>query len=192
MDPPRLETGLLGQAAEDQERARPGERAALRVEEELRPVPAVEVGPASREVAPQGFDRLAPHGNDPFLPALSDRPDEALVEIHPRTVEPDGLADPQTRAVEELDERSVTKGARRRPDRGVDQALGFPRRERAGKAADSPWKVELGGGILRGRADQGEMAEQRAQRGDTAGDRRGREASRSKLRDPPLELLRRR
>ena len=40
MHPLRLEPGLLGQAAQDQERARAGERAAVRVEEELGAVTA--------------------------------------------------------------------------------------------------------------------------------------------------------
>ena len=48
VDALRLEAGLLGEAAQDQEGAGAGQRAALRVEEELGPVAAVEVGAAAR------------------------------------------------------------------------------------------------------------------------------------------------
>jgi hypothetical protein len=47
----RVEAGLLRPAPEDQERARAGERAALRVQEELGTVAAVQVRPASGQVA---------------------------------------------------------------------------------------------------------------------------------------------
>ena len=52
MDALGLEAGPLGEAAQDQEGSRARERPALRVQEELRPVAAVEVGAAVREVAP--------------------------------------------------------------------------------------------------------------------------------------------
>jgi hypothetical protein len=45
-----LEPGALGESPEDQEGARPGEGAAAGVEEELRPVPAVEERPPVREI----------------------------------------------------------------------------------------------------------------------------------------------
>src|SRR5512146_418142 len=51
VDAARLQPGLLGEPAQDQEGACPGQRAALRVQEELGPVPRVEVGPSAREVA---------------------------------------------------------------------------------------------------------------------------------------------
>src|SRR5690348_15300564 len=53
VDARRVEAGLLGQLPQDQERAGAGERAALRVQEQLRPVARVEERPAAREVAPQ-------------------------------------------------------------------------------------------------------------------------------------------
>ena len=59
MDTPRIETGPLGQAAQDQEGPGAGERTALRVQEQLRPVAAVEVRPAACEVAAHGLRRLA-------------------------------------------------------------------------------------------------------------------------------------
>ena len=58
---------LRGELAQDQERARAGERPALRVEEELRPVAAVEVRAAAREVAPHGVRGSAADGHDPLL-----------------------------------------------------------------------------------------------------------------------------
>ena len=45
MDALRLEAGLLGEAAQDQEGAGAGERPAVRVQEELGAVSAVEVRP---------------------------------------------------------------------------------------------------------------------------------------------------
>src|SRR5688500_14679144 len=59
VDSLRLEPGLLGEAAQDQEGAGAGERPAARVQEELGPVAAVEVGAAERDVAAQRFDRGA-------------------------------------------------------------------------------------------------------------------------------------
>jgi hypothetical protein len=47
----RVEAGLFRPAPEDQERARAGERAALRVQEELGTVAAVQVRPPSGQVA---------------------------------------------------------------------------------------------------------------------------------------------
>ena len=47
VDPTGLEPCALGQLAKDQECAGAGERAAARVEEQLRPVAPVEIGPAS-------------------------------------------------------------------------------------------------------------------------------------------------
>ena len=52
MDALGLEAGFRGEPAEDQERAGARESAALRVQEQLRPVAAVEMRPASREVPP--------------------------------------------------------------------------------------------------------------------------------------------
>ena len=44
MDPLGLEPGLLGQTAQHQEHSGAGQAAALGIEEELRPVAAIEVG----------------------------------------------------------------------------------------------------------------------------------------------------
>ena len=47
MDTPGLEAGTRRETSQNEERARPGERAALRVQEELRPVPQVKVRAAA-------------------------------------------------------------------------------------------------------------------------------------------------
>src|SRR4051794_38439638 len=126
----RFEAGFLRELAEDEER--PGARkcAALRVQEELGPVPLVEKRTAVREVAPEGIDRLPADRDDPLLRALADRADDPVLEIDARTLEADRLADAKSCSVEELDERAVAHGARRRASSGVDQPLRLPGRER--------------------------------------------------------------
>src|SRR6266516_3859609 len=121
MDALGLETGFPGEPAEDQEGARPGECPALRVEEDLRPVPSVEMRPAACEVASEGLDRFSADRNDPFLRALADAADESLFEIDGRALEADGFADAQACSVEELDERTVAQRTRRRARRSIDQ-----------------------------------------------------------------------
>jgi len=59
VDAGRVEAGLRGAASEDEECAGARERAAARVEKELRAVAAVEVRPTAREVAAHGVRRLA-------------------------------------------------------------------------------------------------------------------------------------
>ncbi len=73
MDAPRLEARLLGEAPQDQERAGAGQRAALGVQEELRPVPPVEVRPPAGEVAAERLDRRAADRHDALLAALAER-----------------------------------------------------------------------------------------------------------------------
>ena len=51
VDALRIEACLLGELPQDQERARPRQRAAAGVQEELRAVARVEERPAAREVA---------------------------------------------------------------------------------------------------------------------------------------------
>ena len=123
----RVEPGFLGQLAQDQERARAGERAAAGVQEELGPVAAVEVRPAAREVAPQGLGGVPADGHDALLAALADHAHEPVVQVDARLVEADRLGDAQAGAVEQLDERLVAERARLRPGRGVDQPLRLAR-----------------------------------------------------------------
>src|SRR5690242_10440848 len=130
VDARRLEPGRARQTAEDQEGAGPRQPAALRVEEQLRPVALVEVRAPARQVAADGVDRLTPDRHDALLRALADAADDSLLEVHGGALESDGLADAQAGAVEELDERPVAEGARRRTHRGLDQPLGLARGER--------------------------------------------------------------
>src|SRR5581483_6232229 len=106
------------------------ERTALRVQEELGSVAAVEVRPAAREVAAQRLGCGPPDRDDPLLAPLADAADEALVQVDAGALEPDGLADSQTGAVQELDEGGVAEGAGRCAGGPFDQPLCFARRQR--------------------------------------------------------------
>src|SRR3954447_4152406 len=123
VDSLRVEAGLLGELAQDQEGAGPRQRPAARVQEQLRPVPRVEERTAAREVAPQRVGCRAPERDDALLAALADTADEPLLEVDAALLEADGLADAQPRAVEELNERGVAERARRGAGRRVDQPL---------------------------------------------------------------------
>src|SRR5438105_1233403 len=69
VDALRVEPCLRRQLAEDQERSGACQRAAAGIQEELGPVPAVEIGAATREVATKRFGGLAPDRDDAFLVA---------------------------------------------------------------------------------------------------------------------------
>jgi hypothetical protein len=122
-----LEARFASEPTENQERAGPCQGASLGVQEELRPVAPVEMRPAAREVAAESLDGLPADRDNPLLAALADGPDETLVQVDARFVEPDRLADPQAGAVEELDKCPVAERARRRPRRGLDQPLRLAR-----------------------------------------------------------------
>ena len=114
MDSFRLESCFRRELAQDQKGAGAREPAALRVEEELRSVPHVQEWASPSQVTPQCLRGLAADRDDPLLRALADAPDDACVEVDARLLQTDGLADPQARAVEKLDECSVAERARRR------------------------------------------------------------------------------
>ncbi len=84
----RIEPRLRGQAPEDEEGAGPGQRAALRVEEKLRAVPAIQEGPSPGEVAAHGLDAFASERDDPLLVPLAEAPNDAVVQVDPAAVEP--------------------------------------------------------------------------------------------------------
>jgi hypothetical protein len=107
VDPLGLEPGLRSQPAQDQERACPREGAAAGVQEEVGPVAAVEVGSPARQIAAYRLGGAAADRDDPLLPALADAADEPSVEVDGPLLEAHRLADPEARAVEELDERAV-------------------------------------------------------------------------------------
>ena len=134
----RVEAGLGGEAPQDQERSGAGERAALRVQEELGPVARVEVRAAAGEVAPQRLDGRASERDDALLVALAGDADEAVVEVDARLVEADRLGDAEAGAVEQLDQRPVAQRARRRAGRGLDQPLDLAGRQRARQGARPP------------------------------------------------------
>ena len=119
----RIEPRLRGQATEDEEGAGPGQRAALRVEEKLRAVPAIQERPSPGEVPAHGLDAFASERDDPLLVPLAEAPNDAVVQVDPAAVEPHRLADPEPGSVEELDQGAVAERSWSRPVRRLDQAL---------------------------------------------------------------------
>ena len=92
MDAPRLEPGALRQAAEDQEGPGPGQRASLRVQEQVGTVPAVQEGAAVGEVTAQRVGGVAADGDDALLVALARAGDEPAFQVDVRLAEADRLA----------------------------------------------------------------------------------------------------
>jgi hypothetical protein len=171
-----LEARATGEAPQDQEGAGAGEAAALRVEEELRAVPLVEVGAPVGEVAPERLDRVPADRDDALLVALAGAADEPSLEVDAGTVETDGFAHAEARAVEQFDQRPVAHHPGRRARGGLDQALGLRGRERAWELAPPTRKLERGGRAVGAQRRAGQSAEERAARPPRAGDRRGGEA----------------
>src|SRR6266700_3618251 len=91
MDSLRFEPGFPGETAQDEERTRARERPTLRIEEELWPVSAVEVGTAAGQVAAERIHCLTAHGDQALLSALADAADDAVVEVDRGPVEATGL-----------------------------------------------------------------------------------------------------
>ena len=131
----RLEAGPVGQLAEDEERAGARERPAARVQEQLRAVATIKVRAAEREVAADGFCGRAPERHEALLATLAEHAHDALLDRDAALLEPGRLGDTEAGAVEELHERAVAEGARRRSDSGVDEPLGLGRRECARQRA---------------------------------------------------------
>jgi hypothetical protein len=166
----RIETRFRGEATEDEEGAGPGQGAALRVEEKLRAVPAIEERPAPGEVSAHGLDAFASERDDPLLVSLAEAPHDAVVQVDPAAVEPDGLADPEPGSVEELDEGPVAECPRSRPISRLDQALDLAGRERAGEARAAPREVELGRRVVLSAAEEDEVVVEGARRCGPPGD----------------------
>ena len=120
-----LEPRLLGDPAQDQERSRPGQRSAARVQEQIGPMPDVQVRPAEREVAANRLGCGPPERHDPLLVALADHAHDAGVDVDRRPSEPDCLGDTKPCSVHQLDERAVAQRTRCCSVRGLHQALGF-------------------------------------------------------------------
>ena len=104
---PGLETGSIRELAEDQERAGARQRTAPGIEEELGPIPAVEVRTAEREVSPHRLRGRPSERDQALLVSLAEDADHSLVEGDAALLEPDRLGDAQAGSVEELDERTV-------------------------------------------------------------------------------------
>ena len=129
------------------EGARTGERPALRVQEDLRPVALVQVRPPAREVAPERLDGLAPDRDDPLLRALAEGPHDAVVEVDGATLEAHRL---DTRSPAPY---SSSTSARSRRSRGatrgrLDEPLGLGGRQRPREAAGAARRGERGGRVL--------------------------------------------
>jgi len=84
VDPARVEPCFCGQFAEDQEGARPRERAASGVQKQLGAVPHVQEWAATRQVPPKRLRGLAADWHDTLFPALAGHADEPAVEIDAR------------------------------------------------------------------------------------------------------------
>ena len=119
------EPGPEGEAPHDHERARASERPALSVKEQLRPVPAVEVGSSEGHVPGDRVGRGPSERNDALPVAFADATDEARVEVDGGQVEADGLADSESGAVEQLAEGTVAERARVVAAGCLEQALGL-------------------------------------------------------------------
>ena len=171
-----LEPRLPGEPAQDQERAGPGEGAALRVQEELRSGAAVEVRAAAGEVAAQRLDGVAADRHDALLVALADAADEPLVEVDAGALEADRLAHAEAARRRAARRARVAERARRRAGGRLDQPLRLGGGERPRQLAAAARKLELRGGVVGARAEQHLVREEGAHGGDPARDRRGREA----------------
>ena len=130
-----LEPGLRGQLLQNQEGPRPGEAATLRIQEQLRSMPFVQVGASVGEVAAERLGSLAADRHDAFLSALAEHPHEPVVEVDARLVEAHRLRDAQAGAVEQLDQRLVAQRAGRRADGGLDQPFHLAGGERVRQLA---------------------------------------------------------
>ena len=91
VDATRLEPCAFGQLAKDQECAGASECTAAGVEEELRSVTPVEMGPAECQVAAHGLGGRPPEWDEAFLAALSEHAYNALLDRDAVLLQPDRL-----------------------------------------------------------------------------------------------------
>ena len=155
-----IEPGLLGEPAEDEERAGAGERAAAGVQEHLGVVATIEERAAARQVAAQCLRRMTADRHDALLPALADHAHEAVVEVDAGALEADRLGDAKAGAVQQFDERLVAERARLRPCGGLDQAYGLAGRERLRQLLRAPRQRYRSSRIVEARAEQLLVAEE--------------------------------
>jgi hypothetical protein len=190
VDTRRVEPRLPREPTQDEEGARAREGAALRVQEELAPVAAVEVRPAARKVAAKRLCRLPPERDEALFVALPHAADDPVLDVDTAPLERDGLADAQPGAVEKLDERPVTESTRRRSSRGLDEPLNLPRGEGAGQPGPAPRKVDVGRGVVGPQAEDDEVPVQRSGRGGPPCDRAGRLSAGAQVGEPALDVVR--
>ena len=184
-----LEAGLLGKPSQDQEGAGPRERATAGVEEQIGTVAPVQMGPTEREVTSHRLDRGSPERNDSLLVPLADHAHRACIEVDGALRGSDRFGDPQSRPVEELDQRPVAHGSGRHAGRGLDQPFGLGWGESAGECARPPGKDELRSGVVRALAEEHEVAEEGAERRRAPSDGRRGKSVCPHLGDPALELF---
>jgi hypothetical protein len=192
VDPGGLEPGLLREPPQDEKCPRAGQRAALGVQEQLRPVPPIQEWPPPAQVPAERVDGAASERDDPLLASLADRADEPFLQIDAPALEADRLTDPEAGAVEQLDESAVAKVARAGPGGSFDEARGLARRERPRQPTRSPGEADVCRGVVLTASDQNLMAEERPHGGEAARDRGGGEPFRAQFRHVALELLPRR
>ncbi len=125
MDAARLEPGAFRELAQDQEGTGTSERATAGVEEELRSVAPVEMGPAESEIAAHGFGGRPPERDEALLPALPEDSHHTFLDRDAVLLQPHGLRHAEACAVQELHERAIAQRPRHRPRRGVDQPFGL-------------------------------------------------------------------
>jgi hypothetical protein len=190
MNAGRVETGLRGQAAQDEKRSGARERPALRVEEELRSVSSVEERPAAGQIPAYRLDSFAPERDDALLVSFPETADDAVLQVDPAAVEPHRLTDPQPCPVEELDQSPVAKRPRCRAVRGLDQSLDLARGERSRQAVPAPRKVDLGRRVVLAPAQKDEVVVERTRRGSSPDDGRRRLAARAQVGEPGLQFVR--
>ena len=162
------------------------------------PVAAVEVRPAHRDVAAQRVDRGPAERDDPLLR----RPCRARARAGRRgrpsgACEADRLADAEAGAVHQLDERAVAHRARRRPVRGLDQALGLGRARASAAACAGGAAARSAAAGLSSRAPSSSWCRKKERRAATrratveAREPRGAHARRASARAPRSSSCRR-
>jgi len=138
VDATRLESCSIGKLPQDEEDPSARKRSAADIQEELRPVAAIQMRPTDGEIPAHGLRRRASEGYEALLVSLPENADDPLLERDATLLEPDRLGHAQPGSVEQFDERPVAQRSRAGAGRRVDEALGLGRRKRAGERACAP------------------------------------------------------
>lgn len=160
------------------------ERAATGGEEERVDGSPRELRPRLLEVQAQPIRRLLAQGDDALLAALAPHPHQLLLELYVGEREVDDFLSTEPGRISELEERSVPEPKRTALLEPREEAVGLVRARRVRKAPPSPARErEIGHAA---RSESG--ANQRADRGELARDRRLRELPRVSARAVGPEL----